>query len=267
MAGVATSFACKRALARAGAAVTCKSPHAGNRRAEPKHDANSTGTTGVAGPNAAATTSTAILRRMPLQNRVTPFGDIVAIPQRGSFTGNRGIIHEPATRTLTKSWAGRAWIVCLLAFKGARRVPMGRRSWTELFFLDEATAFAAGHRPCFYCRRGAAKAFQSAWAAARGATLPGAPEMDAVLHAERLDGKRKRVHAIDERLDRLPDGAMIAVDGAACVVAGGRAFPWREEGYGPAMTITRATTLITPPSTLAVLRQGYRPHLHDSLNR
>ena len=91
---------------------------------------------------------------MPLQNRVTPAGDIVATPHRGLFTGNRGIIHDPATRTLLKKrWSGPAWITCVCEFRGWRRRVMATRSWTELFFLDEATAFAAGHRPCFFCRR------------------------------------------------------------------------------------------------------------------
>ena len=94
---------------------------------------------------------------MPLQNRVTPFGDIVAIPQRGMFTGNRGIIHDPTTRTLlNRRWTSKAWLVCVCEFKGRRRAVMGSRSWTELFFLDEAIALAAGHRPCFFCRRDAA---------------------------------------------------------------------------------------------------------------
>jgi hypothetical protein len=100
---------------------------------------------------------------MPLQNRVTPFGEIVAIVQRGLFTGNRGIIHDPATRTLLRRrWTTRAWITCVCDFKGRRREVMARRSWTELFFLDEATALAAGHRPCFYCRRTDALALRAA---------------------------------------------------------------------------------------------------------
>jgi hypothetical protein len=103
---------------------------------------------------------------MLLQNRVTPFGDIVAIRQRGTFTGNRGIIHDPMTKTLlTKRWASKAWLVCSCEYKGRRREVMGRRSWTELFFLDEAVALAAGHRPCFRCRREAAEAFRAAWVA------------------------------------------------------------------------------------------------------
>src|SRR5262245_58367950 len=101
---------------------------------------------------------------MPLQNRVTPFGEIVAIPQRGLFTGNRGIIHDPATRTLTgRRWTTKAWIVCSCSYKGVRRDVMGGRSWTELFFLDEAVALAAGHRPCFLCRWEAAERLRACW--------------------------------------------------------------------------------------------------------
>src|SRR6478736_1105547 len=106
----------------------------------------------------------------PLQNRVTPFGDIVAIPQRGTFIGNRGIIHDPATKTLLgRRWTTKAWLVCVLHYKGRRREVMKRRSWTELFFLDEAIALAAGHRPCFFCRRQSAEAFRAAWATGRAA--------------------------------------------------------------------------------------------------
>ena len=127
---------------------------------------------------------------MPLQNRVTPFGDIVAIPERGLFMGNRGIIHDPATRTLLgRRWATKAWIVCVCDYKGVRRTVMGGRSWTELFFLDEATALAAGHRPCFFCRRRDAESFRAAWARGNGGAPPRAPAMDEVLHRERLSGR------------------------------------------------------------------------------
>src|ERR1700681_773192 len=120
---------------------------------------------------------------MPLQNRVTPFGDIVAISQRGLFMGNRGIIHDPATKTLLKKrWATKAWLICVCEYKGRWREVMGGRSWTELFFLDEAVALAAGHRPCFFCRRQSAEAFRAAWTKARGGEAPPAAEMDAVLH-------------------------------------------------------------------------------------
>jgi hypothetical protein len=106
---------------------------------------------------------------MPLQNRVTPLGEIIATPHRGLFTGNRGIIHDPATKTLlNKRWSSPAWLTCVCEFRGRWREVMGGRSWTELFFLDEATAFAAGHRPCFYCRREDANRFRAAWEAGNG---------------------------------------------------------------------------------------------------
>src|SRR6202011_5219498 len=134
---------------------------------------------------------------MPLQNRVTPAGDIIATPHRGMFTGNRGIIHDPATRTLlTRRWANKAWLICVCEYKGRRREVMGGRSWTELFFLDEAVALAAGHRPCFFLRRQSAEAFRAAWTKAKGGEVPFAAEMDAVLHEERLDQGRKRLHAV-----------------------------------------------------------------------
>lgn len=203
---------------------------------------------------------------MPLQNRVTPFGDIVAITQRGTFIGNRGIIHDPATRTLLgRRWTTKAWLVCLLHYKGRRREVMRRRSWTELFFLDEAVALAAGHRPCFYCRRVDAEAFRAAWAKGRREALPLAPQIDAVLHAERLDRGRKRVHPMPGPTDELPDGAMIAADGAAYTLARGRAFRWTEQGYSAAREIPRADGLLTPPSTLLTMRAGYRPLLHPDI--
>src|SRR5919205_4317972 len=147
---------------------------------------------------------------MPLQNRVTPLGGIVAVSHRGLFTGNRGIIHDPATKTLLKKrWSNPAWLICLCEFRGRRREVMGGRSWTELFFLDEATAFAAGNRPCFYCRRDDANRFRAAWEKGNGVRNIRAREMDAVLHRERLERGRKRLHPLPVPLQELPDGAMV----------------------------------------------------------
>ena len=203
---------------------------------------------------------------MPLQNRVTPFGEIVAIPQRGIFTGNRGIIHDPATRTLLKKrWAAKAWLICLCEFRGRRRPVMGGRSWTELFVLDEAIALAAGHRPCFFCRRRAAEAFRDAWAKGRGESAPLAAEMDAALHAERLDHGRKRLHALSVGAEELPDGAVVAAAGDAYTIARGRAFRWTAQGYEAAVKIPRADGLLTPPSTLRAISAGYRPVLHPDI--
>lgn len=203
---------------------------------------------------------------MPLQNRVTPFGDIVAIPERGMFTGNRGIIHDPATKTLLKKrWTTKAWIVCACVYKDHHREVMSGRSWTELFFLDEATALAAGHRPCFFCRRAAAKAFQAAWAAGNGGGAPTAPEIDAVLHRERLQRRVKRVHPMPGPIGDLPDGTMIATGGDAVMIAAGRPFLWSAKGYRPASRLSDVRGLLTPPAIMRALGNGYRPVLHPTL--
>ena len=130
---------------------------------------------------------------MPLQTRITPFGELIADPARGLFMGNRGGRIHGADRKLTaRRWASRQWICCRLDFKGRHRTVWGD-SYTELFFLDEVTALAAGHRPCFECRRADALAFTDAWARTCG-HHPRAAEMDATLHAERLDGRAKKTH-------------------------------------------------------------------------
>jgi hypothetical protein len=202
---------------------------------------------------------------MPLQNRVTPSGEIVSTPQRGLFTGNRGIIHDPATKTLLKRrWSSKAWLTCVCEFRGRRRDVMGTQSWTELFFLDEASAFAAGHRPCFYCRRDDANAFRAAWEQGNGVSSVHAPDIDEVLHAERLDGKAKRLHVLPMPLGKLPDGAMVQAGEDSYAIARGRALLWSWDGYREAATSPRDAALLTPPSTLRALAAGYRPVLHPS---
>ena len=201
---------------------------------------------------------------MPLQNRVTPTGDIVATDHRGTFTGNRGIIHDPATRTLlTKRWSTPAWLTCVCEFRGRRREVMTRQSWTELFFLDEATAFAAGHRPCFYCRRDDANRFRAAWEKGNRVTDVLAPDIDAVLHRERY-ASGKRLHALPSPVGKLPDGAMIAWDRTAFLVVKGRPLRWTFAGYRKTDAPVRDAMLLTPPSTLRAHASGYRPVLHPS---
>ena len=202
---------------------------------------------------------------MSLQNRITPFGDIVAVSARGLFTGNRGIIHDPATKTLlNRRWTSKAWLVCALEHKGARRAVMATRSWTELFFLDEATALAAAHRPCFACRRDAAEAFREAWAKGNGIAAPRASDIDAVLHRERLDRGRKRLHPLGSAIRDLPDGAMLATGEDIFLIAGGKPFRWSFEGYVSAAPPGLGSVLLTPPSTLRALAAGYRPSIHPS---
>ena len=199
---------------------------------------------------------------MPLQNRVSPFGEIVATAHRGHFTGNRGIIHDPATKTLlNRRWSSKAWITCVCEFRGRRRKVMSRRSWTELFFLDEATSFAAGHRPCFYCRRDDATAFRDAWAEGNGFAKPYATEMDARLHSERLDGRVKRLHSLPVPISELPDGAMVAADGESYLIAKGNAWRWSFAGYSRAPINLTDAKLLTPPSIVNALRAGYRAQI------
>jgi hypothetical protein len=199
---------------------------------------------------------------MPLRNRVTPLGELIADPARGLVYGNRGCLHDAEGR-IRRRYAGRRWIACRLRFRGWRRWPLlqpGR--FTELFFLDEATAFAAGHRPCALCRREDYVRFGSLWDGE-----PGADAIDARLHAERLDGRGRHLHAA--RFDALPDGAFVLHDGAAWLVRGDALRRWTPGAY--AESTARPTgadaVLITPPSLVAILRAGWQgsvPLLHPS---
>jgi hypothetical protein len=205
---------------------------------------------------------------MPLQNRVIPTGDIVATPHRGMFTGNRGIIHDPATKTLlNKRWSTPAWLTCLCEFRGWRRKVMGTRSWTELFFLDEATAFAAGHRPCFFCRRDDANRFRSAWEQGNRVAKVLARDIDAVLHRERLDRAEKRLHPLPMPLTELPDGAMVQAGGESYLIVQARVLRWSPAGYRGADSAIENAMLLTPPSTLRALGAGYQPVLHPSASQ
>jgi hypothetical protein len=202
---------------------------------------------------------------MPLQNRVTPTGDIIATPHRGLFTGNRGIIHDPATKTLLKKrWSSPAWITCVCEFRGWRRKVMATRSWTELFFLDEATAFAAGHRPCFFCRRDDANRFRAAWEEGNGVKDIRAKEIDAVLHGERLERGKKRLHPLPVSVKQLPDGAMVQRGEESFLIVQGSALRWSLAGYKEASGSLDGALLLTPPSTLRAFSLGYRPVLHPT---
>jgi hypothetical protein len=199
---------------------------------------------------------------MPLQNRVDPFGNLFVSPARGLMMGNRGgRIHTDDKKLTTRRWTSRQWICCVLDFNGRQRDVWGRY-YTELFFLDEVTAFAAGHRPCFECRRKDAERFALLFS---GKTKrASAAVMDNILHAERLDGKDKRLHR--RKIDTLPDGAMIARGGAAWAVRGGKLLCWSPSGYGRTQTRPRGVDVdvLTPPAILAVLARGYTPLWHPN---
>ena len=206
---------------------------------------------------------------MPLQNRVTPLGELVADPGRGLVYGNRGCLHDASGR-IRRRFNGKRWIACRLRFKDWHRSPLlqpGR--FTELFFLDEATAFAAGHRPCALCRREDYERFVATWATLHPGES-GADAIDARLHAERV-GPDRRVRLYERAFDDLPDGAFVVHDDVPKLVLGGALLAWSPGGYGAPREQPRGATAttITPPSLLLVLRTGWHgavPLLHPSAN-
>ena len=195
---------------------------------------------------------------MPLQNRVTPLGDLIAVPERGLVHGNRGCLHDDERR-IRRSYAVRRWIACRLEFRGWRRSPLmqpGR--YTELFFLDDATALAAGHRACALCRRQDYDRLTSTWAELHPGSK-GADAIDAQLHAERLDAHRsRRLHEVG--VETLPDAVMVLQGGEPHLVLGDRLLRWTPAGYERPVARPRGTTLlITPPSLVELLRAGWDP--------
>jgi hypothetical protein len=205
------------------------------------------------------------------QNRVTPFGEIVATPERGTFMGNRGILHD-ADGQIRRKWALKRWLVCVLEFRGRKRTVMSPNRYTEVFFLDEATALAAGHRPCAECRHTRFIDFCRTWKAAhrrsKSTGRPTADEMDERLHAERVNLDRsKRSHPA--RLNDLPDGVFVTLpesDDAAWLVWRGSLLKWSAGGYTQRRTRPKSLSvaLLTPPATAAAIRAGYTPEIHAS---
>ena len=204
-------------------------------------------------------------RRTPLQNRVTPFGDIVAADGRGLFMGNRGVLHD-AGRRLVRASQVRRWIVCRLEFRGRRRHIMTPGSYTELFFLDEAAAFAAGHRPCAECRHDDYVRFRDAWPHRPRGRMPTADDIDRRLHAERLAAPGIK-RAYRERVTALPDGAYVDLGGMAWLVWDDTLLRWSAGGSVEGRRRPRGgvVTVLTPPSTVAVILAGYTPQVHGSV--
>ncbi|MBI1299741.1 hypothetical protein GC175_32855 [bacterium] len=198
---------------------------------------------------------------MSYQNRVTPTREIIATPARGTFMGNRGVLHNPEGE-IVRTYQGKRWITCLLDFKGRHRRIMTPGSYTELFFLDEATALAAGHRPCRECRRRDFDHF-----AARRRTVKGgtgrAEEMDCQLHVERMTDPKQTY----DTLDNLPDGVFVQNgNGEALLIWQRQLHLWMPFGYSTTLPLTTSGpfTLLTPPSTVQVIRAGYTPVVHTS---
>jgi hypothetical protein len=199
---------------------------------------------------------------MPLRNRVDPFGELFADPARGLLMGNRGgRLHDDERNLTSRRWTSQQWICCKLAFNNRHRNVWGD-GYSELFFLDEVTALAAGHRPCFECRREDAQGFAALFSP--GPRRARADAMDELLHAERLAGKAKRLHR--RMIDSLPAGAMIALGGDAFAVRGERLLRWTPAGYTDSKPRECGIDLdvLTPPAILAVLKRGYPPLWHPS---
>jgi hypothetical protein len=208
---------------------------------------------------------------MPRTNRVTPYGEIVAVPQRGTMMGNRGILHD-AEGHIRRPWQVKRWLLCVLEFQRRHRTVMSPNRYTELFFLDEATGLAAGHRPCAECRRSRFLAFRDAWAAGNRRLLDSEPiraaAIDDRLHAERtLPDRSKRIFTAN--IEELPDGVFVQLggpDGGACLIWGGNLLAWSPGGYTGRRPRPRGevVTVLTPRSTVAAIRAGYVPEVHPS---
>ncbi|MBV9173502.1 MAG: hypothetical protein JOZ81_25850 [Chloroflexi bacterium] len=197
---------------------------------------------------------------MPLRNRVTPFGDIVAVSGRGTLMGNRGVLHNDR-REIVRDSQVRRWIACALEFRGRHREVMPPGRWTALFFLDEAAAFAAGHRPCAECRNADYRRFRAAWPGSERSI----DEIDARLHAERRSGPwQKRTYSAE--MSDLPDGAYIALDGKAWLVHGPQLHAWSPDAYTTVRPRPAGTaTVLTPPSIVALFQNGYKPRIHPTI--
>ena len=207
------------------------------------------------------------MSRSPAQNRVTPEGDIVAIPLRGAWTGNRGILHRD--HEIVRFHASDLWITCALQFRGWWAEQWRPHHFTWLFFHDEAVSFAAGHRPCALCRRAAYDSYRSAWSAGLDVPVPSAKEMNRQLHSERSHRgtHRRRLHTLP--WSSLPDGAFVVVDSGACMLLGDALVPWSAAGYGSrvARPSRGDASVLTPPSALAVLAAGYQLQIDRTASR
>ena len=208
---------------------------------------------------------------MPRQNRVTPFGEIIATPERGTWMGNRGVLHDDLGR-IRRAWQLKRWLVCVLEFRGRTRSVMTPGRYTELFFLDEATALAAGHRPCAECRRASFLIFRSAWATVNpdnaDSVRPTAAEIDNGLHAERVASDRSK-RSYSSCLDDLPNGVFVTVaegEEQAYLVWSDQLLAWSPGGYGVRRRRKKGEVVkvLTPKATVGTIRAGYVPEIHAS---
>jgi hypothetical protein len=208
---------------------------------------------------------------MPLQNRVTPFGALIATPERGTLLGNRGLLHDPQQR-IRRDWRLMRWIYCVLEFKERHRQVMAPGRYTELFFLDEATSLAAGHRPCAECKRARYNEFRQAWATGNPWALTAerlsAVRIDDVLHADRLEDHGSK-NTYQSPLSDLPDGAFVTLEAArdqAFLIHGDSLLAWSPSGYRERSVRRKyeQVAVLTPRSTVAAIRAGFAPRVDPS---
>jgi len=209
---------------------------------------------------------------MPLQNRVTPFAEIIAVPDRGMFMGNRGVLHDHKRQLVRQHTSYKAWVTCLIKFKDRKRDLITPGHYTELFFLDEATALAAGHRPCWECRRACFRQFKAAWLAGNPDASRGGKaritEIDKILHDERLTAEgKKRIY--QAAIGELPDGALVRRQGGdnAFLLWRDRLHCWTPAGYDGShqADMDEVADVLTPVSIVNAIRAGYEPELHHSV--
>jgi len=208
---------------------------------------------------------------MPYQNKVNPWGEIRAVASRGLFLGNRGVLHNE-NQQIVASHRIKGWVTCLLEFKGRKRQIMMPKRYTELFFLDEATAFSAGHRPCAECRRKRYNEFKEKWIEANGELLQGkkttAPNMDNIIHQERISNKQKVTY--HSTLNSLPDGTMIEINSKAYLIWESNLFQWSFSGYSKSdleYTPEDEVIVLTPKSYVKTFSKGFIPEVHESIKK
>jgi hypothetical protein len=204
---------------------------------------------------------------MPLQNRVDPYGRLQAVAARGALMGNRGILHDEE-KQIVAAWRSPRWITCSLRFKDRRREVFAPRRYSELFFLDEATSLAAGHRPCAECRRARFQEFCGAWTAGNGGRATSQPKADAIdraLHSERV-GQGGGKNTYPAKLASLPPGTLVEHEGRPHVYWSGALRSWTFEGYGAPADISSATEVrvLTPKSIVRVIQAGFAPQVHET---
>ena len=201
---------------------------------------------------------------MPRQNRVNPFGELIATNARGLFMGNRGVLHDKHGELTSKRWTHQHWIICLPEYKNRKRSLMAPGCYTELFFMDEAVAMAAGHRPCAECRRERFNQFKAAWIKGNPEHIPNGKvsvnDIDKILHRERVDRSKSKV-TYQAGLFELPSGAFFSVTDNSYLWWDGRAYLWQPEGYQGSLTFPQSelVTVLTPRSLVNAIISGYIP--------